>query len=199
MIHQINKKILYTSFFAVVILIILHFAYYLLQIPSSSNQNNTIINTDGIVILTGDKHRISEGIKLLKKSSNKKLLISGVNKKITNSKIKSLYGTDIEIKKLFDCCIDIDKISSNTFENARETYFWARDKNLKTLLIVTSNYHMPRVKLEFSRFFFFFILYYFPVKITEDGESNISIEMIKKTTYEYIKYLRTSLSFVVEI
>ena len=35
-----------------------------------NNQNSTFINTDGIVVLTGDKHRISEGIKILKNNSN---------------------------------------------------------------------------------------------------------------------------------
>ena len=75
MIHQINKKILYASLFVIVILIIVHFTYYLFQIPSTSNQNTTLIKTDGIVVLTGDKYRISEGIKILKKNSNERLLI----------------------------------------------------------------------------------------------------------------------------
>ena len=68
--------------------------------------------------------------------------------------VKSLYGNDSETRNLFDCCIDIDRISENTFQNSRETYFWARDLNLNSLLVVTSNYHIPRVKLEFSRFFY---------------------------------------------
>ena len=166
---------------------------------ATGNETMSLIKTDGIVVLTGDKYRISEGIKILKKNSNERLLISGVNKKISKSKIISLYGNDPETKQLFDCCIDIDKVSTNTFENSREAYFWARDRQLKTLLIVTSNYHIPRVKLEFSRFFQENILYYNPVNITEDDESNISLEMIKKITFEYIKYLRTSLSFLVKI
>jgi len=199
MIHQINKKILYISFFLMIILVTVHFTYYLSQIPSTTNQNNTFINTDGIVVLTGDKNRISEGINILKKNTNQRLLISGVNKKITNSAIKSLYANDTETRQLFNCCIDFDKISTNTFENSRETYFWARDQNLKTLLIVTSHYHMPRVKLEFSRFFQKDSLYYKSVKVAENDKSDISIEMIRKIIFEYIKYLRASLRFLVKI
>ena len=199
MIHQINKKILYISFFSMVILVIVHFTYYLSQIPNTANRNNAFINTDGIVVLTGDKNRISEGINILKKNTNQRLLISGVNKKISNSAIKSLYANDTETRQLFNCCIDFDKISTNTFENSRETYFWARDQNLKTLLIVTSHYHMPRVKLEFSRFFQKDSLYYKSVKVAENDKSDISIEMIRKIIFEYIKYLRTSLSFLVKI
>ena len=199
MIHQINKKILYISFFLMVILVIVHFTYYLSQIPNTANRNTALINTDGIVVLTGDKNRISEGINILKKNSNQRLLISGVNKKISNSAIKSLYANDTETRQLFNCCIDFDKISTNTFENSRETYFWARDQNLKTLLIVTSHYHMPRVKLEFSRFFQKDSLYYKSVKVAENDKSDISIEMIRKIIFEYIKYLRASLRFLVKI
>ena len=182
-----------------VILVIVHFTYYLSQIPNTANRNNAFINTDGIVVLTGDKNRISEGINILKKSSSQRLLISGVNKKISNSVIKSLYANDTETRQLFNCCIHFDKISKNTFENSRETYFWARDQNLKTLLIVTSYYHIPRVKLEFSRFFQKDSLYYKSVKVAKDDESDISIEIIRKIIFEYIKYLRTSLSFLVKI
>ena len=182
-----------------IILVTVHFTYYLSQIPSTTNQNNTFINTDGIVVLTGDKNRISEGINILKKNSNQRLLISGVNKKISNSAIKSLYANDTETRQLFNCCIDFDKISTNTFENSREAYFWARDRQLKTLLIVTSNYHIPRVKLEFSRFFQKDSLYYKSVKVAKNDKSDISIEMIRKIIFEYIKYLRTSLSFLVKI
>ena len=199
MIHQINKKILYISFFSMVLLVIVHFTYYLSQIPNTANRNNAFVNTDGIVVLTGDKNRISEGINILKKNSSQRLLISGVNKKISNSVIKSLYANDTETKQLFNCCIDFDKISTNTFENSRETYFWARDQNLKTLLIVTSYYHIPRVKLEFSRFFQKDSLYYKSVKVAKDDELDISIEIIRKIIFEYIKYLRTSLSFLVKI
>jgi uncharacterized SAM-binding protein YcdF (DUF218 family) len=199
MIHQINKKNLYISFFLMVLLVIVHFTYYLSQISSTANRDNTFVNTDGIVVLTGDKNRISEGINILKKNSSQRLLISGVNKKISNSVIKSLYANDTETKQLFNCCIDFDKISTNTFENSRETYFWARDQNLKTLLIVTSYYHIPRVKLEFSRFFQKDSLYYKSVKVAKDDESDISIEIIRKIIFEYIKYLRTSLSFLVKI
>ena len=77
MIHQINKKILYASLFVIVILIIVHFTYYLFQIPNTSNQNTTLIKTDGIVVLTGDKYRISEGIKILKKTQMKDYLFQG--------------------------------------------------------------------------------------------------------------------------
>ena len=182
-----------------VLLVIVHFTYYLSQISSTANRDNTFVNTDGIVVLTGDKNRISEGINILKKNSSQRLLISGVNKKISNSVIKSLYANDTETRQLFNCCIHFDKISKNTFENSRETYFWARDQNLKTLLIVTSYYHIPRVKLEFSRFFQKDSLYYKSVKVAKDDESDISIEIIRKIIFEYIKYLRTSLSFLVKI
>ena len=100
---------------------------------------------DAIIVLTGDKNRIAHGINILKNGSGQRLLISGVNEKISNTKIKDLYGVDVNSKKLFDCCIDIDRISTNTFENSRETYIWSKELGFRNLLIVTSHYHVPRV------------------------------------------------------
>jgi uncharacterized SAM-binding protein YcdF (DUF218 family) len=199
MIKQFNKKILYSAIIIITISLIIHFTYYLLQIPNNNDEKDKLTKTDAIIVLTGDKYRISEGIRIFKNGFGKRLLISGVNEKITDAKIKSLYGNDTETRNLFDCCIDIDRISENTFQNSRETYFWARDLNLNSLLVVTSNYHIPRVKLEFSRFFYEDNLYYKSVNITDDDNSNLSIEMIKKYLLEYTKYLRTSLSLLIEI
>ncbi len=147
MIKQFNKKILYSAIIIITISLIIHFTYYLLQIPNNNDEKDKLTKTDAIIVLTGDKYRISE----------------------------------------------------NTFQNSRETYFWARDLNLNSLLVVTSNYHIPRVKLEFSRFFYEDNLYYKSVNITDDDNSNLSIEMIKKYLLEYTKYLRTSLSLLIEI
>ena len=148
--------------------------------------------------MTGDKNRIAHGINILKNSSGQRLLISGVNEKISNTKIKDLYGVDVHSKKLFDCCIDIDRISTNTFENSRETYIWSKELGFRNLLIVTSHYHVPRVKLEFSRFFSQDALHYNSVDII-NNISDISIELIRKVFFEYIKYSRTSLSLLIEI
>ena len=198
MIHQINRKILNSSIILICTFIIIHFSYYISQIQTKIDDINMFDEIDAIIVLTGDKNRIAHGINILKNGSGQRLLISGVNEKISNTKIKNLYGIDVNSKKLFDCCIDIDRISTNTFENSRETYIWSKELGFRNLLIVTSHYHVPRVKLEFSRFFSQDVLHYNSVDII-NNISDISIELIRKVIFEYIKYSRTSLSLLIEI
>ena len=198
MIHQINRKILNSTIILICTFIIIHFSYYISQIQTKIDDINIFDEIDAIIVLTGDKNRIAHGINILKNGSGQRLLISGVNEKISNTKIKNLYGVDINSKKLFDCCIDIDRISTNTFENSRETYIWSKELGFRNLLIVTSHYHVPRVKLEFSRFFSQDALHYNSVDII-NNISDISIELVRKVIFEYIKYSRTSLSLLIEI
>ena len=198
MIHQINRKILNSTIILICTFIVIHFSYYIAQIQTKIDDINMFDEIDAIIVLTGDKNRIAHGINILKNGSGQRLLISGVNEKISNTKIKDLYGVDVNSKKLFDCCIDIDRISTNTFENSRETYIWSKELGFRNLLIVTSHYHVPRVKLEFSRFFSQDVLHYSSVD-TINNISDISIELIRKVFFEYIKYSRTSLSLLIEI
>ena len=198
MIHQINRKILNSTIILICTFIIIHFSYYISQIQTKIDDINMFDEIDAIIVLTGDKNRIAHGINILKNGSAQRLLISGVNEKISNTKIKNLYGVDVNSKKLFDCCIDIDRISTNTFENSRETYIWSKELGFRNLLIVTSHYHVPRVKLEFSRFFSQDALHYNSVDII-NNISDISIELVRKVIFEYIKYSRTSLSLLIEI
>ena len=48
------------------------------------------------------------------------------------------------------CCVDLDRSAVNTRSNAAETRRWARERGFKSLIVVTSNYHMPRAIVELS-------------------------------------------------
>ena len=151
---------------------------------------NTAINInkiDGIVVLTGDQYRIAKGIELLKNYPDKKLLISGVNKNINAIDIMEKFPNN---KNFFECCIDIGKDAKNTFENIIETFKWMKSNEFTSIIIVTSDYHVPRVKLEINRFIDNQEIFYEVVKNDETD----SIQRLKKITLEYIKYIRTFLS-----
>lgn len=102
---------------------------------------------DAIVALTGGSgKRIQAGIQLLEREAGQRLLVSGVNVSVdTRDLIKTAGGTEA----LFACCIDIGRMASSTRENAIETAAWARENKFDTLILVTSDYHMPRSLLWF--------------------------------------------------
>ena len=151
------------------------------------NTATNINKIDGIVVLTGDQYRIAKGIELLKNYPDKKLLISGVNKNINAIDIMKKFPNN---KNFFECCIAIGKDAKNTFENIIETFKWMKSNEFTSIIIVTSDYHVPRVKLEINRFIDNQEIFYEVVKNDETD----SIQRLKKITLEYIKYIRTFLS-----
>ena len=51
----------------------------------------------------------------------------------------------------FTCCVDIDKEARNTIDNATETSEWVALHHYGSIIVVTSNYHMPRALAELAR------------------------------------------------
>ena len=122
------------------------FAYSVSVMPSGVSAS-----ADGIVALTGDEDRISEAVRLLAEGKAKRLLISGVNKSTRAPEIITLNTTTGKEARLFRCCVDLDKRALNTEDNALETTAWVRQKGFRSLIVVTSSYHMPRTLIELRR------------------------------------------------
>jgi uncharacterized SAM-binding protein YcdF (DUF218 family) len=108
-----------------------------------------------IVILTGGSNRIKDGLKIIENFDNSaikniKLLISGTGKGFTTSNVNKLLPKNVYLNKFVKCCVKLDNKSENTYYNAIETFKWAKKNNIKTFILITSNYHMPRAFLEFK-------------------------------------------------
>jgi uncharacterized SAM-binding protein YcdF (DUF218 family) len=51
-------------------------------------------------------------------------------------------------RALYECCVDLGRTATDTIGNAREVAAWARTHQVRSLILVTDNYHMPRSLLE---------------------------------------------------
>jgi uncharacterized SAM-binding protein YcdF (DUF218 family) len=101
---------------------------------------------NAIVVLTGKAPRIGAAMTLLSAARGKRLLITGVNRATTKSALKRRFKA---YAALLDCCIDLDRQAMNTRGNADQAAKWVKTHGFKSLLLVTSGYHMPRSLLEF--------------------------------------------------
>ena len=116
---------------------------------STSNVHEAEVpRADAIVVVTGGEDRISAALGLLRQRGGRRLLISGVNPRTSAAAIRDQTG---ERRQLFECCVDIGREASDTIGNAEETRDWATSHGYRSLIVVTSSYHMPRTLIEFSR------------------------------------------------
>jgi uncharacterized SAM-binding protein YcdF (DUF218 family) len=110
---------------------------------------------DAIAVFTGDKGRIAYAMELLKKNPSAKLFISGVYAANSFQTLieKQANPTTGETINNFGMQVDLDYKSQNTFENVRETVnFLKNNSEFKKVLIISSDYHIMRIKLIMSHY-----------------------------------------------
>ena len=147
---------------------------------------------DGVVALTGSNERIAAAMMLLETGKAKRMLISGVNQKVSRAQLRDadqIRRIGASGRRLYDCCVDLGFQATDTVGNARETARWAAAKEYSSLIVVTSDYHMPRAMLELGATMPGVRLTPYPVRSSEldahhwwrtgDGARRMAIEYCK--------------------
>ncbi|NBR11385.1 MAG: YdcF family protein [Alphaproteobacteria bacterium] len=104
-----------------------------------------ITSVDAAIVLTGGPDRLTDAARLLSTGVTKHLLISGVGGR---ADLDDLVRVAPSLAPYSSCCVDLGHQAQNTRGNAEEAALWARDKNYKSLAIVTAGFHLPRAMLE---------------------------------------------------
>lgn len=105
-------------------------------------------HADAIVVLTGGAERIDQALRLLAAGHASRLLISGVNPDVPARDLVSLVGDDLGAQ--LECCVDLGRDAIDTVSNAVEARQWTDMHGFSSLIVVTSNYHMPRSMTELA-------------------------------------------------
>ncbi|HXY90640.1 MAG TPA: YdcF family protein [Xanthobacteraceae bacterium] len=138
------------SFMGIVTLaIVAFFAGFVLFVNAIPREEEEVRRpVDGIVVLTGGASRISDAVELLAAGHGRRLLISGVNPATTPGELMRLTP---ELEKLFACCVDLGHQALNTAGNAMEIAQWTREHQFRSIIVVTSAWHLPRALVELER------------------------------------------------
>jgi len=166
---------------SLLLLVGLGFVWFIRDVPAEEVPLDR--NADGIVALTGGASRIADAIELLASGRGKRLLISGAYR-ATNS--KEISRLNPEFERWVRCCVDFDR-SLNTLGNALETKRWAESRGFRSLIVVTSNYHMPRALAEIAHQLPDVALVPFPV--VTDRQRTERLVTMRRMFVEYVKFV----------
>jgi uncharacterized SAM-binding protein YcdF (DUF218 family) len=112
---------------------------------TAHNARPLLRHADGIVALTGGAGRIEVALRLLNDGWADRLLITGIGGGTELGTIGRLNGMDTEP---LASRITLGRYAASTRGNGVETASWAEQNRVRTLIVVTASYHMPRALVE---------------------------------------------------
>ena len=104
--------------------------------------------TDAVIVLTGGAGRIERGISVLASGRAGKMLVSGVDRQVRSREFRHEYSVP---GKLMRCCVTLGFDAYDTRSNAREVARWVAANRIRSLRLVTNDWHMRRASFELGR------------------------------------------------
>ncbi|GAB4294747.1 MAG: YdcF family protein [Desulfuromonadia bacterium] len=132
-----------TLIFLVILFLILLFGDFLYRTGRIERVGG---KSDAIVVLTGGRGRVEEGFRLFRDGEGGTLLLLGVSPRVT---VEDLFGG--RIRGIDPSRIVLEKGSRTTIENALFGRKILQDRNIRSIRLITSRYHMLRSLLLFQR------------------------------------------------
>ena len=104
--------------------------------------------TDAVIVPTGSAGRIERGLEVVQTDSADTLLVTGVDPEVKPGEFAAQFNVPEEIMA---CCITLGFAAMDTRGNALETGEWAEANGIKSMRLVTSDWHMRRAATELRR------------------------------------------------
>lgn len=128
----------------VLIVWLLGFLWFAVALPQPQEAGAT----DAIIVPTGGAGRIDRGLDLLMRRKAAALLVSGVDREVKPGEFAAEYEVPME---LMECCVTLGFAAVDTRSNAAEAAQWVRERKIRTLRLVTTDWHMRRAANELDR------------------------------------------------
>lgn len=120
------------------------FGWFVAAMPHPAGNETS----DAIVVLTGAEGRIDRAVDLLRRKRAPRLFVAGVDPKVRTHEFAAEYRVPAS---LMACCVTLDFRSTNTLSNAAEVGDWLAKRKVRSIRLVTSDWHMRRSVLELRR------------------------------------------------
>ena len=129
---------------ALLLVWLLGFLWFAITLPQRADD----LKTDAVIVPTGGAGRIPQGLEVLEQGLARRMLVSGVDREVTEDE----FAAEFEVKpELMACCVVLGFAAVDTRSNAAETAQWVEDNKVKSLRLVTTDWHMRRAASELSR------------------------------------------------
>lgn len=129
---------------SILLIWVIGFLWFTVSLPQPAGEQNT----DAVIVPTGGPGRISQGLAILDQGLAGKMLVTGVDREVTAEEFAIEFEVD---DRQMDCCITLGFAAVDTRGNAAETADWVKDNNIKSLRLVTTDWHMRRAAGELDR------------------------------------------------
>ncbi|OCC22867.1 hypothetical protein MB02_13905 [Croceicoccus estronivorus] len=120
------------------------FLWFAVALPAPAGMRKT----DAIVVPTGSRGRIDRGLTLLRARQAKKMLVTGVDPEVKPREFAAEYKVE---QRLMNCCITLGSDAVDTRGNAQETAQWVARNGVKSVRLVTADWHMRRAAAELGQ------------------------------------------------
>ncbi len=121
------------------------FLWFVVALPRPADE---AVRTDAVIVPTGGAGRIARGLEVLDKGLAEKLLVSGVDPEVKPGEFAAEFGVSDEEMA---CCVTLGHDAVDTRSNASETAKWVAQNEVRSLRLVTTDWHMRRTAGELDR------------------------------------------------
>lgn len=101
--------------------------------------------TDAVLVPTGGPGRIARGLEVMRAGDAKRMFVSGVDPEVKPKEFAAEFGVRSREMK---CCVTLGFLATDTRSNAGEAAQWLTSNDVRTVRLVTTDWHMRRASAE---------------------------------------------------
>ena len=117
------------------------FLYFAVTLPGPIGR----AETDAVLVPTGGPGRIARGLEVLRDGDAKRMFVSGVDPEVKPNEFSEQFGVRAREMR---CCVTLGFLAVDTRSNAGEAAQWMTSNDVRTVRLVTTDWHMRRAAAE---------------------------------------------------